>query len=96
MIANKYGTTVQAIMAVNYKLKPPVWADYPIVIPVDTKDAAGLPAFEVYVVKAYEEISADSLANTLDVDVTQLKLYNICHEDCMFVKGDVLLVPRGP
>lgn len=44
MIANKYGTTVLAIMAANYKLTPPVWAQYLIVIPIGIRDAVGLPA----------------------------------------------------
>jgi len=93
MIADRYDTTVQAIMAVNYGLKPPVWVQYPIVIPVNTKDAAGLPAFKVYVVEAYESISAKSLADVLGVDASALEFYNLCTANCQFNKGDVLLVP---
>lgn len=93
MIANKYGTTVQAIMAVNYELTPPVWAHYPIVIPVGAKDTIGLPAFEVYVVED-ETVSSESLADTLGVDIGELQLYNLCVGSCQFDKGDVLLIPR--
>jgi len=92
-IADHYNTTVEAIMTVNYGLKPPVWVQYPIVIPVDTKDAAGLPAFKVYVVEAYEAISAESLAEVLGVDASMLEFYNLCTANCQFNKGDVLLVP---
>ena len=93
MIAVDYNTTVQAIIAVNYKLKPPVWVQYPIVIPVGTKDARGLPAFDVYVVEAYETIKAESLADVLGVDAAALEFYNLCTGNCQFNKGDVLLVP---
>ncbi|MCJ7434984.1 MAG: LysM peptidoglycan-binding domain-containing protein [Anaerolineales bacterium] len=93
MIANKYGTTVQAIMAVNYELKPPVWAQYPIVIPVGAQDTVGLPAFEVYVVED-ETVSSESLAGTLGVDIEDLQRYNLCTGGCQFDKGDVLLIPR--
>jgi LysM repeat protein len=92
-IASRYDTSVEAIMAVNYKLTPPVWADYPIVIPVNTKDASSLPAFKVYVVKEYENISAETLANLLAVDAKDFEYYNLCDGNCQFTKGDVLLVP---
>jgi len=92
-IANHYNTTVQAIITVNYKFKPPVLLQYPLVIPVGTKDATGLPAFKVYVVGAYESISAESLADVLSVDANALELYNLCTANCQFHKGDVLLIP---
>jgi len=93
MIADHYDTTVQAIMVVNYKLTPPVWVQYPLVIPVGAKDATGLPAFKVYVLEAYESISAASLADVLGVDASKLESYNLCTGNCQFNKGDVLLVP---
>jgi len=96
MLAANYNTTVQALMAVNYKLKPPVWVEYPIVIPVGIQDAAGLPAFDVYVVDGYEFVTAESLADTLGVDATALEYYNLCTGNCRFNKGDVLLVPYTP
>lgn len=96
LLAAYYGTTVQAILSVNYGLTPPAWVDYPIVIPVDTKDAAGLPSFKVYVVKDYETISAETLANILAVDVKDLEYYNVCGANCQFSRGDVLLIPHMP
>jgi len=93
VIAEDYNTTVLAILAVNYKLKPPVWAQYPIVIPVNTKDAVGLPAFKVYVVNDHEMIMAEALADVLGVEATALEYYNLCTGNCQFNKGDVLLVP---
>jgi len=93
VIAAHYDTTVQAIIAVNYKLKPPVWVHYPIVIPKGATDATGLPAFDVYVVDEAETITAESLAENLGVDASALEFYNLCTRNCQFNKGDVLLVP---
>ena len=97
LIAANYSTSVQAIMAVNYGLTPPIWADYPVVIPVGTKDVvAGSVSFKVYVVEDYETLSAEALANILSVDVKDLEFYNFCGGDCQFSRGDVLLVPHTP
>ncbi len=96
VIAANYATTVQAIIAVNYELTPPVWVDYPIVIPLDATDVAGLPSFTVYIVEEYETISSKELAEILAVDAADLEFYNVCSANCQFVSGDVLLVPQHP
>ena len=96
VIAANYATTVQAIIAVNYELTPPVWVDYPIVIPLDTTDAAGFSSFTVYIVEEYETISSKELAEILAVDAADLEFYNVCSANCQFVSGDVLLVPQHP
>ena len=96
MIAANYTTTVQAIIAVNYELTPPVWVDYPIVIPLNTTDAAGLPSFTVYIVEEHQTISSKALAEILAVSAADLEFYNVCNADCQFVRGDVLLVPQRP
>jgi hypothetical protein len=93
VIADRYSTTVQAIIAVNYELKPPVWAQYPIVIPIGAQVATGSPAFDVYVVETDETVTSGSLAETLGVDKTALQYYNLCSDDCQFTRGDVLLIP---
>jgi LysM repeat protein len=95
-LASRYDTTVQSIIAVNFGLTPPAWADYPIVIPVGAKDTTVFPSFKVYVVENYETISAEILANILAVDVKDLEFYNLCTGDCLFSKGDVLLIPHIP
>ena len=96
VIAANYATTVQAIIAVNYELTPPVWVDYPIVIPLNTTDEAGLPSFTVYIVEEYQTISSKALAEILSVSAADLEFYNLCSADCQFVSGDVLLVPQQP
>lgn len=96
LIAVNYNTTVQAIIAVNYKITPPVWVDYPIVVPVGAEDETGLPSFTVYEVKDEELISSILLAEKLTVDVESLERYNGCSNDCQFARGDVLLIPQTP
>ena len=94
LLADRYKTTVQAILAVNYKLSPPVWADYPLVIPVGAKEATGLPALEVYVVDGTTAtLTAEVLAGRLGVEAADLEAYNLCPADYQFQLGDVLLVP---
>lgn len=96
VLAANYATTVQAIIAVNYELTPPVWVDYPIVIPLDATDVAGLPSFTVYIVEEYQTISSKDLAEVLAVDAADLEFYNVCSANCQFARGDVLLVPQHP
>jgi hypothetical protein len=94
LLADRYKTTVQAILAVNYKLSPPVWVDYPLVIPVGAKEATGLPALEVYVVdETTAALTAEALAGRLGVEAADLEVYNLCSADDQFQLGDVLLVP---
>ena len=96
LIAVNYNTTVQAIIAVNYKITPPVWVDYPIVVPVGAEDETGLPSFTVYEVNDEELISSKLLAEKLTVDVESLERYNGCSNDCQFARGDVLLILQTP
>jgi LysM repeat protein len=94
LLADRYKTTVQAILAVNYKLTPPVWADYPLVIPVGAKEATGLPALEVYVVdRETATLTAEALASRLGIEAADLEAYNLCSDNCQFQAGDVLLIP---
>lgn len=96
LIAVNYSTTVEAIIAVNYKITPPLWLDYPIIVPVGAEDETGLPSFTVYEVKDEETISSESLAEKLSVDVENLERYNGCGDGCQFVRGDVLLILQTP
>jgi hypothetical protein len=93
--AAKYNTSVDAIVAVNFNLRNPVWTDVLVVIPVGFTDVAGLPIFVVYQVKEEERgISIEALANKLRVDPLDLKYYNGMTEawDRPLV-GDLFLVP---
>ena len=93
-IASNYSTTVEAIMAVNYELDPPIWVDAPLVIPVGQQGLGASVAFEVYVVEGFETISSNALADILSIDAADLETYNACGTNCQFNKGNVLLIPH--
>lgn len=95
LIAANYNTTLQALIAVNYKIQPPVWVDAMIVVPPGASSAEGLPAFTVHVVEQ-ESVSSLNLADELFADEAALELYNGCNGPCEFVRGNVLLVLRTP
>jgi len=82
-------------VAVNYNMTTSVWVYYPIVIPVNAKDPAGLSVFQVYTVEGNAQISSTALAKLLAVDARQLEMYNLCSRECQFMVGDVLLIPRN-
>lgn len=95
LIAANYNTTVPIIMAVNYKIQPPVWVDSPIVVPSGALSADGLPAFSVHEV-LQESVSSQDLADELFADPAAIELYNGCAGPCQFTQGDWLLIPRTP
>ena len=87
-----YGTNTAAILAVNYRLPLPVWADWVIVIPFQTGNVEGVPPFEPY--QAVDaRISLEELAYQLNTDAAALKQYNDFKEPCSIFSG-WLLVPR--
>ncbi len=97
-LAEQYGTTVEAMTAVNYHLTNPPWADMIFVIPVGFSEVEGLPMFVVYQIKPEERgISMDALAKKLRVDLFDLKYYNGMMEAGQRpLVGDLILVPWFP
>ena len=94
--AAKYNTSVEAILAVNYKLKHPAWTDTLVVIPIGFTDVAKLPSFVVYQVSEKDRgISVELLAKYLRVTPLDLKYYNgWTNAGDRPLVGDYLLVPR--
>jgi hypothetical protein len=88
-----YGTTTDAILAVNYRLPLPVWTDWVLVIPYHTSNVAGLPPFEPYQ-GGGERLSIEELAHQLNADPVVLSLYNNFQQPCGTFNG-WLLVPRS-
>jgi hypothetical protein len=79
--ADTYGTTTTSIMAVNYRLPLPVWADWVVVIPFQTNTVTNIPPFEPY--QAVDaRISLEELARQLNTDTASLKMYNDFREPC--------------
>jgi hypothetical protein len=92
--AEKYHTSVDAILAVNYNLKTPMWVDALVIIPVGFTDVSSLPSFETYVVTETGR-TAESLAQELGVDPRDLKYYNAIGDGEALLVGDWLLIPRA-
>jgi hypothetical protein len=90
--AVNYETSGEAILAVNFSMPVPIWAEWIIVIPVGTTDMRGIPPFEPYHATG-ETISLDKLALQLNTDALSLRKYNAFDDTCTtFVNW--LLVPR--
>lgn len=92
LFISKYETNLEAILAVNFSLHVPLWADEIIVIPVGRTDTRGIPPFATYQASG-ETISLDQLALQLSTDAQSLQKFNDFDETCTtFVNW--LLVPR--
>jgi len=93
--AEKYNTSVAAIIAINYNLTNPVWDSVLFVIPVNFTNVANLPIFVVYQIKREEVgVSPEGLANELRVNPYDLKYYNdMLNPGERPLVGDLILVP---
>jgi hypothetical protein len=90
---SKYQTSLDAILAVNFSLHVPLWADSIMVIPVGLTDTRGVPAFEPYQASG-ETISLEALAQRLNTDAQSLRKYNAFDDSCKtFINW--LLIPRA-
>ena len=92
-IAGKHGTTVVALLSVNYRLHSPLIAGWAIVVPLFGNEAQSLPSFEVFSVTQPTTLS--DLAIQLSVDQQVLMYYNALDEKFLPSVGDWLLVPRA-
>ena len=92
MYALENQTTTDAIIAVNYHLPLPVWADWVVVIPVGFSDVTGIPLFEPRFIEN-QKISIEELAAQLKTDLALLRKYNGFDEPCGSFNGWVL-APR--
>ncbi|HOQ69030.1 MAG TPA: hypothetical protein PKZ26_02940 [Anaerolineaceae bacterium] len=92
LLAEKFHTTADAIKAINYQLPDSLWENTLLVIPVNTDDVAGLPAFSVVEIRA-EGMTIESYAARMQLDVEMLKKYNDLPEGYSFQIGEMLIVP---
>jgi LysM repeat protein len=91
--APKYNTSVEAIVAVNHDLKPPVWVGTLVVIPMGFTDVSDLPSFETYMITE-AGMTVDLLAQKFDIDPLDLKQYNSIRDGESLLVGDWLLIPH--
>lgn len=88
-----HNTSVEAILAVSYDLKTPIWVDAVVIIPVGFTNTYGLPAFEAYEVPR-DDMSLNVLALSFGVSLKDLRYYNAIDMDESLQAGDWLLIPR--
>lgn len=95
-LAEKFDTSEEAILAVNYSRRNPGWSGTLLVIPVGFTDFAKIPGFVVYQVEEKDRgTTVEKLAESLRVDPLDLKYYNGWTTDGdRPLVGEYLLVPR--
>ncbi|MBU4352952.1 MAG: LysM peptidoglycan-binding domain-containing protein, partial [Nanoarchaeota archaeon] len=92
LFARRYATTIEAIQAVNYYLPSPLLVNWTVVIPLESIDVQGLPAFQPYMVVA--SMTVEEFAQSMSVDVSTLSYYNGLTATYQLSPGDWLLIPR--
>jgi hypothetical protein len=93
-IAERFGSAVEAIVAVNYSLPSPIMEGTLVIVPFQIKTPIGLPVLEPYQVLA-SKISIEEISSLVQADLAMLKLYNNCVAGQVFNKGNWLLIPRA-
>ena len=91
-LATRYNTTAQAIKNINLNMPDPVWVDWPVIIPLDTTDVSGIPAFETYQ-ELTGGLSLQELAGMLKRDLSSLVYYNDLPAIYIISKGEWLILP---
>ena len=92
VLAFANGTTSAAIVAVNYHLTTPLWAQQIIIIPVNQTDVSDLPPFEPY--RVTEDTTTATVAEQLGVDADLLQYYNGLDTSDQLLADDWIVVPR--
>ena len=89
----KYETTPDVLRALNYSLTRSLLGNTVILIApgLQTVDPA-LPSFWVRQVDR-PAVTIDGLAKEYHVDITALRHYNRCSDDCLLSVGDWILIP---
>ena len=91
--ATRYGTSVEAILRVNYALNVPLWVDTLVVIPVEFTEVTQMPYFQPYKVTT-DGITVEILGRELATNLNDFIYYNGLSRGDRLSLGDWLLVPR--
>ncbi|MBA4380665.1 MAG: hypothetical protein C0393_08340 [Anaerolinea sp.] len=92
LFARRYATTIEAIQAVNYYLPSPLLVNWTVVIPLESIDVQGLPAFQPIMVVG--DMTVEEFAQSNSVDVSTLSYFNALEVSYRLSRGDWLLIPR--
>lgn len=95
ILLRRYGTTLEAIQAINPRLPLPIWIDFLVIFPYNNTNVAGLPYLKGVEI-TQESISIDDLALELGLDPSVIKSLNNCPNGCTLLKSDWILVPTEP
>lgn len=93
-LADRYGTSPQAILTVNDNIISPLWVGWIVVIPMETTDVEGFPSFSAYQIDI-EGITLERFAAKLDIPPEELSLYNNIEEEHILHHSEWLIIPRN-
>lgn len=93
MLAEQYGTSVEAIKAINYQLPEYLWVNNILVIPVNTRSVVGLPKFIVREIST-EGMTIEDYAQRMQLNADLLKRYNALPDGYMLEMGELIIIPN--
>lgn len=93
LLAQRYGTTVEAIKAINLDFPESLWVNNILVIPINTDSVDGLPKFSVREITT-EGLTIEDYAQRMQLDAAILKLYNALPDGYLLDMGDLIIVPN--
>ena len=91
-ISERYGTSQEAIQAINFNLPPSIWIGWYLVIPGFQTDVTTFPKFEAF--QATNTIQLSDLANQFGVNLELLKYCNGLETSSMITSGEWVLIPH--
>lgn len=92
-LAEQYGTTADAIKAINFELPETLFVDTILVIPLNTDDVTGLPRFSLRQINT-EGLTIESYADRMSMDAQALKKFNELPDGYVLQMGEWLLIPN--
>jgi len=92
-LAEKFGTSVEAIKAINFELPDPLWVNTILVIPLNSDDVTALPQFSVREITT-AGLTIEAYAERMKLDPILLKQYNDLPDGYMLNMGELLIIPN--
>jgi len=92
-LAERFGTSVEAIKAINFELPDPLWVNTILVIPLNTDDVTNLPQFSVREITT-AGLTIEAYAERMKLDPILLKQYNELPDGYLLNMGELLIIPN--
>lgn len=93
LLAEKFGTSVEAIKAINFELPESLWVNTILVIPLNTDDVSDLPQFSVREITT-ANMTIEQYADRMQIDPNILKKYNDLPDGYVLSMGELIIVPN--